>query len=96
MSMSELTPGHAQFKKFVGAWVGTENMLPSHWDAAGFVAEGRNTGRLALGGFAMINDYEQRRDGKVTFTGHGVLTYDPDRDQYQMTWFDFSGKLTGT
>ncbi len=91
MSRPQPTPGHAKLALFVGTWTGTENMYPSHWDPEGFVAEGCNTGRLALNGFALINEYEQRRDGEVTFTGHGVLTYDPRTDQYQMTWFDCLG-----
>ena len=41
--------------------------------------------------FALINDYEQERDGKITFTGHGVFTYDPKADPYTLTWFDCMG-----
>ena len=82
MGMPKLTPGHARFEKFVGDWTGTENMLPSHWDPDGLVAGGRNACRLSLNGFAIMNVYEQRRGGEVTFTGHGVLTYDFSRKDY--------------
>jgi hypothetical protein len=91
MSMPEPTPGHKKLEYFAGTWQGPETMHPSHWDPAGFVAIGRNIGRVALNGFALIFDYEQERDGVVAFTGHGVTTYDPDQDQYQMTWFDCMG-----
>ena len=47
-------------------------MHPSQWDPKGGVAIGRTKSRLALNGFALISDYEQKRDGVVTFTGHGV------------------------
>jgi hypothetical protein len=91
MEMQKLTSGHLKLERFVGAWYGPEHMHPSHWDPVGFTAIGRNTGRLALRGFALINEYEQERDGQVTFTGHGVMTYDPANDIYQLTWFDCLG-----
>ena len=91
MNMPQLTPGHARFEYFAGTWQGPENMRPSRWTPEGFTATGRNTGRVALNGFAMILDYQQEKDGVVTFTGHGVLTYDPHTDTYQMTWFDCLG-----
>ena len=50
-----------------------------------------NTSRVALNGFALINDYEQERDGKITFSGHGVLTYDPKEDLYTLVWVDCMG-----
>lgn len=91
MSTPRLTAGHLKLERFVGAWQGTEHMHPSHWAPEGFTALGRNTGRLALGGFAMINEYEQERDGQIAFTGHGVMTYDPESGNYQLTWFDSLG-----
>ena len=44
--------------------------------------------RWALGGFALIVDYEQERDGAIAFTGHGVYTYDPKDDRYTLPRFD--------
>ena len=78
-------------------------MYPSQWDPKGGVAHGRNKHSLALGGFALISDYEQERDGAITFTGHGVFTYDPKEDRYSLHWFDcmgsppevFAGKFDG-
>jgi hypothetical protein len=66
-------------------------MHPSQWDPQGGVAIGRNNYKLSLGGFALLNDYEQERDGVVTFTGHGVYTYDPKEDFYSLHWFDCIG-----
>jgi hypothetical protein len=54
-------------------------------------AYGRTVSRVDLGGFAIVSDYEQRRDGAVTFTGHGVYTYDPKADLYTLHWFDCMG-----
>ena len=42
-------------------------------------------------GFALLADYEQERDGAITFTGHGVYTYDPKEDRYSLHWFDCMG-----
>jgi uncharacterized protein YodC (DUF2158 family) len=50
-----------------------------------------------------VSDYEQERDGGVTFTGHGVYTYAQDADEYSLHWFDclgtppevFRGRLDG-
>lgn len=66
-------------------------MHPSPWDPDGGVARGRNANRMGLGGFALISDYEQEREGSITFTGHGVYTYAPDDDRYTLHWFDSIG-----
>lgn len=91
MPMPSLTPGHENLKRFAGTWTGDENMHASQWCPEPFVAQGTNNGRVALNGFATIIDYEQRRDGQVTFTGHGVLSYEAASDEYCMTWFDCLG-----
>jgi len=78
-------------------------MHPSPWDPRGGVATGRTQSRLALSGFALISDYEQERNGVITFTGHGVYSYDPKHDLYSLHWFDcmgsppevFSGRFEG-
>lgn len=83
--------GHLRLGELAGTWVGEEIMHPSQWDPNGGVATGRNRHTLALGGFALIADYEQERDGVITFTGHGVYTYSPDEDRYSLHWFDSMG-----
>ena len=59
--------------------------------AQGGSATGRTNSRLALDGFALISDYEQVRDGAVTFSGHGVMTYDESEACYVLHWFDCMG-----
>ena len=55
---------------------------------------------MELGGFALVSAYEQERDGAITFTGHGVYTYDAEADRYTLHWFDSAGSrpevFTGT
>ncbi len=91
MEMPKPTPGHLMLEKLAGSWEGEETMHPSQWDPKGGIAIGRNKHELSLGGFALIADYEQERDGAITFTGHGVYTYNPNDDFYSLHWFDCMG-----
>ena len=91
MPMPTPAPGHKLLEKLAGDWVGEETMHPSQWDPQGGTAIGRNRHRIALGGFALVADYEQERDGVITFTGHGVYTYDPKADRHTLHWFDCMG-----
>ena len=89
--MPKASEGHRKLEKIAGQWEGEETMYPSPWDPKGGKAIGRIRSRVALNGFALINDYEQERDGAITFTGHGVFTYDPKADVYTLSWFDCMG-----
>lgn len=91
MEMPTPSSGHEKLKMLVGRWHGVETMHPSPWDPKGGSAVGRNNHRLALNGFALISDYEQERDGAITFRGHGVMTYDPGEARYVLHWFDSLG-----
>ena len=91
MDMPKPSAGHGLLEKLAGSWEGEETMHPSQWDPKGGVAIGRNSHRLSLGGFALLADYEQVRDGAVSFTGHGVYTYEPKEDRYSLHWFDCMG-----
>ena len=91
MEMPKPTPGHSRLEALAGHWEGEETMHPSQWDPEGGIAVGRRTSRLALNGFALISDYEQERDGVITYTGHGVWSFDPSEDLYALHWFDCMG-----
>ena len=91
MEMPRPTEHHQRLELLVGRSQGTETMHPSQWDPQGGTATGRNDSRLALGGFALITDYEQERDGVITFQGHGVMTYDAKQQHYVLHWFDGIG-----
>ena len=83
--------GHRRFEQMAGTWVGEETMYPSAWDPKGGTAIGRTVGRVTVGGFALVIDYEQTRGGAVTFAGHGIYTFDPMSELYAMTWVDSIG-----
>lgn len=89
--MPRPSPGHLRLEELAEIWKGEETLYPSQWDPKGGVAIGRNRHRMSLGGFALIVDYEQERDAAITFTGHGVYTYDPDEGLYTLHWFDCMG-----
>lgn len=91
MDMPTPSAGHRRLERLAGTWEGTENMHPSQWDPKGGAAFGRTTSRVAVGGFALVSDYEQERDGKITFSGHGVYTYDPGKQVYVLYWLDSTG-----
>ena len=91
MDMPKPSPGHLRLESLVGTWEGVETMHPSQWDPKGGQANGRTTSRLALGGFALLSDYQQERGGVITFSGHGVYTYDPKSGLYTLHWFDCLG-----
>jgi hypothetical protein len=103
MEMPQLSPGHKKFEDLAGEWKGNETMYPSHWDPKGGVAKGKTTSRVAVGGFALVSDYLQERDGVITFQGHGVYSYDPRSELYTLYWVDsigsppevFTGKFEG-
>ena len=91
MEMPRTTPGHVRMEQLAGHWEGEEQMPPSPWDPKGGTAIGRTRNRVALNGFAMLSDYEQERDGVITFSGHGVLTFEPKGGLYALHWFDCMG-----
>ncbi|MGE5277442.1 MAG: DUF1579 family protein [Acidobacteriota bacterium] len=68
---------HRQLRKLVGSWRGEERLSPSPWDPVGGTAVGRVENRSALDGFAVVQDYEQERNGAVGFRGHRVFSWDP-------------------
>lgn len=93
MDMPKPGDAHARLHALVGQWGGEERLHPAPWDLAGGSATAFINNRLALDGFAVIQEYEQYRDGKPTFSGHGLFWWDEDAHQYVMTWFD---SMSGT
>jgi hypothetical protein len=91
MPMPGLTDAHRKLEVLAGRWKGEETLSPSPWDPRGGKAAGRVENRKVLDGFAVVQDYEQERNGKVNFRGHGVFGYDQQRNRYTLHWFDSMG-----
>jgi hypothetical protein len=95
MEMPRPGDAHKKLAALVGDWTGDETLHPSPWDPAGGAAQAQVTNRWVADGFAVVQEYEQRRNGKVTFRGHGVFWFDPTRDEYVMHWWDSVGGTAG-
>ena len=91
IQVPELTEAHEKLKALVGTWRGTETIRPSPFDPKGGAALGIVSNRLALDGFAVIQDYEQQRDGRTNFRGHGIFRWDSDKNAYLLHWLDSVG-----
>jgi hypothetical protein len=91
MDMSKPTAAHHKLEKLVGTWSGEEKMHLSPWGATGGPATGWVENRLALGGWIIIQDYRQEREGKTSFEGHAVFSWDRDHETYVLNWWDSMG-----
>src|SRR2546430_16914410 len=60
--------------------------VPKGGDAIGIC-----NNRLALDGFAVIQEYEQQRDGRTNFRGHDIFRWDSDKNAYLLHWLDSVG-----
>lgn len=91
MEMPSPTRDHERLHAFAGEWTGTEIMHPSPWAPQGSRAEAHICNRIAAGGFVVVQDYQQSAGGRVTFAGHGVLSFDARAGEYAMHWWDAMG-----
>lgn len=91
MEMPQLTDAHRQLEQFVGRWAGEEKIYPSPFDPQGGTVLARVENRLALNGFAVVQDYEQEKNGQIVFRGHGVFRWEAMQQCYEMHWFDSMG-----
>jgi hypothetical protein len=82
---------HKKLAALIGEWSGPEALSPSPWDPVGGTALGTVRNVWIADGFGVAQTYEQQRDGKVTFLGHGVFSYDPSTAEYAMRWWDSMG-----
>ena len=83
-------PEHQVLSRMLGEWEGSETLMPSPWSPEEQQRVGRYTTR-SLDGFFTISDYEQLAGDEVTFRGHGVYSWCPDKEQFQMFWLDSMG-----
>lgn len=89
--MPRPTSAHKKLERLAGQWTGREQISPSPWDPRGGPAVGRVRNRVVLDGFAVIQEYEQERDGGAGFKGHGVFRWDVLQNCYVFHWFDSMG-----
>jgi hypothetical protein len=75
----------ARFERLVGHFAGDEIMPQSRFGPGGACAA-QTRGRLAIGERILVQDYEQKKDGEVSYQAHAVFHW-PDQDCV-MHWFD--------
>jgi hypothetical protein len=90
MEMPKPGAEHARLARLVGDWSGEENLSPSPWGPGG-TAFGRFQFRNGVDGMALLQDYEEEKEGKVSFRGHGVFIVDPVNGDVVWWWFDSLG-----
>lgn len=88
--MRQPTEAHKKLEKLAGDWTGDEKVYPSRYGSGGTFV-GRYRHELDLGGFFVLQDYVEERDGQPVFHGHGVLGYDDKKKLYSWHWFDATG-----
>jgi hypothetical protein len=84
-------PEHHRLAALAGTWEGDDVIHPSPWDPKGARARTTMNGRMALGGLYLITDWQQVKDGQVSFLGHGVYGWDPRGKCFTLHWFDNTG-----
>jgi len=87
MEMPRLTEVHHKLHRLVGDFQADEKIYASPFGPPGKAAA-RTIGSRVSGGFGVAHEYEQKKDGKVAYSGHGVFRYDTASGQYQLHWFD--------
>lgn len=92
MAMPEPNEHHRRLQRLAGTWFGEETLSPSPWGPGG-MAMGRYKCRIDIGGFFLIQDYVEEKDGRVVYQGHGVFGWDDARRQYMWYWVDSLGQV---
>ena len=78
-------------ERIVGDWEGQETLQPAPYNPMGGTALGRSRNRLALDGFAVIEDYEHLPRGQVSYRRHSITSYDSSEEQYVRYQWDNMG-----
>ncbi len=88
MDMPKPGAPQQQLAKLTGNWAGNETLAPNPWDSKGGTATAKVNNRVAVDGWAVVQEYEQTRDGKVSFKGHGVFSHDAAKNVVVLQWYD--------
>lgn len=90
------SPELDRLRRLAGSWQGAERIEATPWDPYAGPTTARFENRMACDGQFLVNDYEQMREGVVSFSGHGVYGWDPIGRRYTMHWFDSLGGDPGS
>src|SRR5438552_14517911 len=87
MPMPKPAPEMKDLRDMIGTWTTEETFEPSPWMPSGGPGTGTNTVRLGPGGFTVVMD-QRSKSSTGSFTGHGLLTWDPNEKVYRFAWAD--------
>ena len=87
MDRPTIGDAHLRLHRLAGQWGGEETVHPAPHDPGG-AASAFVSNRIALDGFTVVQEYEQYRPGRPTYSGHGVFWFDGATSEYAMVWFD--------
>lgn len=80
---------HRRLHRLAGAWEGPESTFGA--GGAATPSTGRTTFRLGMDGLNLVGDYEQIRDGRVSYRGLSVFGVDAQSGESVWFWFDSLG-----
>jgi hypothetical protein len=90
VEMPAIGRAHEELKTLVGDWAGVEELAAAPWAPAS-TAKATAGYRVALEGFAVVQEYVQTREDGSTFLGHNVFTVDPATQETLWYGFDSYG-----
>ncbi len=95
MQMPKPTKQHEKLAALAGTWTGEETNHPSPWDPVGGKTQGTLKYKVDLDGFALVQEYVQKRGGKTSFKGRGIIGYCGQEKKYLWHWADTMGGVPG-
>lgn len=96
MQMAKPGKFHRKLDAMLGDWSGDEVMHPTPWDPEGGKAKGRYKVKPIADGHGIVQEYVQKRGGKQSYSGHGVIGYDAQQKRYLWHWSDSMGGVPST
>lgn len=85
--MPKPAPEMKDLRELVGTWSSDEHFEVSPFMPSGGSGTGTNTVRLGPGGFSTLME-QRSKSAMGAFSGHGVMTWDPNEKAYKFVWVD--------
>jgi hypothetical protein len=87
MALPKPGPEMKDIRSLTGTWTSEETFEPSPFTPAGGTGSGTSTVRLGPGGFSLLME-QRSKNAMGNFSGHGVMTWDPNEKAYKFVWAD--------
>jgi hypothetical protein len=87
MAMAKPSPEMKELRYLIGTWNTDEKFEASPMMPNGGSATGVNTVRSGPGGFSVLME-QRSKSAMGSFTGHGVMSWDPESKAYKFAWTD--------